>query len=113
EDAAGNFHPQVLDRDHLVATAFSGLELERHRRWVAWRRCETRQALESLALALGLEGVDAGQVATDVLLFLLHVRTLLLELTLARQASLGPLRNELAVVALVPLARARFHVQDG
>ena len=103
---------QVLDRDHLIAAAFSDFKLEVHRRRIARRRRETRQALESLALALRLKRVDARDVPPDVLLFLLHVRALLLQLALARETSLGALRNELAVVALVPLARARLDVQD-
>ena len=112
KDAAGHFHSQVLDGDHLIAAAFSHFELERHRRRIARRRRETRQALQSLALSFRLKRVDARDVPPDVLLFLLHVRALLLELALARETSLGALRNELAVVAPVPLARARLHVQD-
>ena len=112
EHAARHFHAQILDRDHLIAAALGGLEVQRHRRGIARRRRETRQALESLALALRLEGVHAGDVPPDVLLFLLHVRALLLQLALAREPSLGALRHELAVVPLVRLARARFHVQD-
>ena len=112
EHAARHFDAEVLDRDHLVAAALSRLEVERHRRRIARRRRETRQSLEPLALALRLKRVDARDVPPDVLLFLLHVRALLLQLALAREPSLGALRHELAVVALVRLARARFDVQD-
>src|SRR4029079_1938794 len=83
EDAARHFHGEVLDREHLIAAAFGHVKLETHRRRLArWRR-ETRQALESLALTLRLKRVDARDVPPNVLLFLLHVRALLLELTLA------------------------------
>jgi hypothetical protein len=68
KDAAWHFHVQVLDRDHLIATAFSDFKIERHCRRIARRRRETRQALQSLPLALCLKRVDARDVAPDVLL---------------------------------------------
>ena len=112
EHAAWNFHAEILDRDHLITAAFGGFEAKAHRRRIARRRRQAWQALEALALALRLKGVDAGDVALDVLLFLLYIRALLLQLALARKPALGPLRHELAVVSLVRFTRARLHVQD-
>src|SRR4030095_11057930 len=51
KDAAGHFHLQVLDRDHLVAAAFSHFKIERHRRRIARRRRETRQGRKAPAPA--------------------------------------------------------------
>ena len=101
EHATWDLHAKLLHRDHLVAVAFGafgafggfgGLEAEVHRRRIAGRRREAWEALEPLALAL--KGVHSGEIAPDVLLRL-HVRALALQLALAREPALGPLRTEL------------------
>ena len=55
EHPAGHLDTEILDRDNLVASALGRLEVEGHRRWIARRRRQARQALETRALTLRLE----------------------------------------------------------
>src|SRR5690606_10336271 len=77
ERAAADCHVESLGHEHLVATAITRLEAQRHYVLVTGRRAQARKTRESRAAALGLTTVHARDVATNVILLLRNVARLL------------------------------------
>src|SRR5690606_9572525 len=111
ERPAADCHVESLGHEHLVATAITRLEAQRHYVLVTGRRAETRQTRESRAAALGLTTVHARYVAPNVILLLRNVARLLVERTLLREPAFVALAHECLVAAVVGNRGARLNVK--